>query len=273
MLDSDIDLRALRYFVAVAEEGNFTRAAARLSMSQPPLSRAIRDLEDVIGGPLFVRGYRSVDLTPAGRVLLESVHDVEAGMRRALTLTRRAMAAQPLRLACKGCDAPLLVDLVARHNERHPEAPAEAVVTGSDSHAQRLRDGSLDLALLRDGFDTTGLDSEPLREEPVVVLLPARHPLARREVLCAEDIADEPVVSFVDDLSRLLAAVALGKGVAVLSTTIGAALSGSGSVVAVPATGLPTSVVHVVWAERSTSAAVAAFVRTAVESVSASAGV
>ncbi|WNV86044.1 LysR family transcriptional regulator [Umezawaea sp. Da 62-37] len=273
MLDSDIDLRALRYFVAVAEEGNFTRAAERLSMSQPPLSRAIRELEDAIGGPLFVRGYRSVDLTPAGRVLLESVHDVEAGMRRALTRTRRAMGAQPLRLACKGCDAPLLGDLVAEYNERHPDAPAETVVTGSASHADRLRDGSLDVALLKEGFDGAGLDSEPLRAEPVVVVLSARHPLARREVLRAEDIAGEPLVSEVDDLSQLLAALALGKGIAVVSTAIGTALAGSGSVVAVPVTGLPGSVVHVVWAERSTSTAVAAFVRMAVEAVSASAGV
>lgn len=269
MLDSDIDLRALRYFVAVAEEGNFTRAAQRLSMSQPPLSRAIRDLEDAIGGPLFVRGYRSVDLTPAGRVLLESVHDIESGMRRALTRTRRAMADQPLRVACKGCDAGLLGGLIAGYNERCPDAPAEAVVTASASQADKLREGSLDVGLFRGDFDRAGLDSEPLLEEPMVVLLSVKHPLAGKEVLLAQEVEHEPLVSYVDDLSQLLAAVALGQGVAVLSASLAAMLSGDANVVVVPAIGLPASVVHIAWAERSTSTDVARFVRMAVERVSA----
>lgn len=191
----DVEVRELRYFIAVAEELSFTRAAARLGMAQPPLSAAIGKLERKLGVTLLERTSRRVTLTPAGAVLLEqgriAVEGVDAAVERA---RREGTQAGRLTVAVKpGAGRGLLKKIMqACAQDRqvpevhllfgHPGGPADAV-----------RSGAADVAILRTPFDTRGLDTEVLLVEPRVAVLAAEHRLARRRELRRADLAGEPM--------------------------------------------------------------------------------
>jgi DNA-binding transcriptional LysR family regulator len=147
---SDLEVRQLRYFVAVAEELHFGRAAERLGMAQPPLSRAIRDLERQLGVRLLERTTRQVALTPAGEVLLRdartALDTVAAAARRARHAGRPAAG---LRLALKAdYDAGLLPRILAAYQREEATLPVELVLGGRGEQAPALRDGRADVALL-----------------------------------------------------------------------------------------------------------------------------
>ncbi|MFF0572549.1 LysR family transcriptional regulator [Streptosporangium saharense] len=186
---SDLEVRQLRYFVAVAEELHFGRAAERLGMAQPPLSRAIRELERQLGVPLLTRTTRQVALTPAGEVLL---HDARTALDAVTAAGRRAQRAgrsEPeLRIAMKAdYDGGLLPRILDRYREEAAALPVRLVLGGRGEQAPALRDGSADVALLPAPFDDHGLDVEPLLTEPRLVALAATDPLAARPSL---DLAD-----------------------------------------------------------------------------------
>ncbi|WP_051732168.1 LysR family transcriptional regulator [Kitasatospora phosalacinea] len=298
---NELEVRELRYFIAVAEELNFSRAAQRLGMAQPPLSKAIARMESRLGARLLERTTRQVRLTAAGRVLLDqariAVDAVHAAARRA---SRAGQPTPRLVVAVKpGGDAGLLREILAAYRGTGPDLPPpEVVVGGSGEPVAMLRDGRADVALLRSPFDGRGLDSETLVVEPRLAVLPAAHPLAGRRRLRPGDLRGEPVPRWkgalpsatayytgrdgaeadgdqagrapadtpegplVAGVEQLLEVVALGQGVAFLARST-TRLHQRPDIAYRPVDGLSPSAVVVAWPETSRSAAVAAFVRAA----------
>lgn len=186
-----MDLRLLRYFVAVAEELHFGRAAARLHMTQPPLSRAIKHLETDLGTVLLHRSPAGVTLTPAGaalygeaRTLLEQADRVRhrvAAAAGAATLTIGTLADSAEQAGTR---------LAAAFRERHPDVHIRVREADFADPATGLRAGLVDVALTRTPFDDTGITLHPLRSDPVAVVLRTDDPLADRHTLRLDDLAD-----------------------------------------------------------------------------------
>ncbi len=188
---NDLEVRQLRYFVAVAEELHFGRAAGRLGMAQPPLSRAIRDLERQLGVALLERTTRQVRLTAAGEVLLRDARTALEAVTAAARRAREAGSPSPrLRVALKAdVDGGLLPQILDAYCADDAALPPELVLGGIGEQPQALRDGRADVGLLLCPFDDRGLDSEPLLTEPLLVALAAADPLAARTRLCLADLA------------------------------------------------------------------------------------
>lgn len=196
-----MELRHLRYFVAVAEELHFGRAAARLGIAQPPLSQQIRQLEAELGVALLVRT-RRVALTEPGRVFL--------GEARAI-LQRVASAAVAAGRAARGETGTLAVGVVASatygvvprifrtYRARHPDVALTLAVMSSGEQVAELRAGRIQLGIARPPFGDETLRAEALVDEPVVVALPGGHPLAARRALRLSALAAEPFVVFPRD--------------------------------------------------------------------------
>ncbi|MFI5436638.1 LysR family transcriptional regulator [Rhodococcus baikonurensis] len=191
----DLETRELRYFVAVAEELHFGRAADRLSISQPPLSRAIRQLERRLGVQLLERDRRGVALTDAGRVLLREATVTLDALAAAARRTRRAgNPKRPLVLVTKaGASHELLSQLLDMFASEPDTAPIEILLCEVGEQAGLLRDGHADVALMHRPFDDlVGFDTENLCVEGQVAILPARHPLASRDQLTLADVRNVP---------------------------------------------------------------------------------
>jgi DNA-binding transcriptional LysR family regulator len=188
---NELEARQLRYFVAVAEELHFGRAAERLGMAQPPLSRAIRELEHQLGVLLLTRTTRQVTLTPAGKVLLR---DARTALDAISAAGRRAQhAGEPtprLRLALKAdIDGGLLPQTLDAYAKEEAALPVKLVLGRFGEQAQTVRDGRADAALLLGPFDDCALDYEPLVTEPFLVAMAAADPLAARPCLRLADLA------------------------------------------------------------------------------------
>ncbi|WP_431330398.1 LysR family transcriptional regulator [Streptomyces sp. IPPR8] len=186
-----MELRTLRYFVAVAEELHFGRAAARLHMSQPPLSRAIKRLEADVGALLLARSPAGVTLTPVGRVLLD---EARALLDRAdLVRDRVSAAAGPATLTVgilgDGTD-PGISALAAAHRRGRPGIDIRVRDTDLTDPTCGLRAGLVDVALTRGPFDETALTVRVLRTDPVGAVLRAEDPLARRARLRLAELSD-----------------------------------------------------------------------------------
>ena len=298
----EIELRELRYFVAVAQELNFSRAARRLGMAQSPLSKAISGLESRLGVRLLERTTRQVTLTAAGAALLGEAPRVLAAAETAVARAKRTAHDGPrLVVALKpGGDGGLLQDILAAYQA--PGLPvAEVTIVSWGGPSALVRTGSADVALLRSPFDPDGLEIEELLAEPRVAVLPVGHRLAGRSRLRRADLSGEPLPRWggadaattaywggrdpqsvaaawpdcappppdaagplVSDLPQLLETVALGQAVAFLPAST-AARYPRADLVYRPVTGLSPSVVAVAWQQGSRSPATAAFVRAAVE--------
>jgi DNA-binding transcriptional LysR family regulator len=178
-----VELRHIRYFLAVAEESHFTRAAARLGIGQPPLSQQIRDLEREVGAQLFHRLPHGAELTEAGRAFHALVHTMPAQAAAAAHAARRAAQGETglLRIGLTGSATlnPLVPGTIRRFRRRYPEV--ELVLTEGNSTAlvPALREGSLDLAFLRPGaIEAPDLRFLPFADEPMIAALPIHHPAA-----------------------------------------------------------------------------------------------
>ncbi|MEU2793414.1 LysR substrate-binding domain-containing protein [Streptomyces sp. NPDC007100] len=186
-----MELRTLGYFVAVAEELHFGRAAARLHMSQPPLSRAIKRLESEVGGALFVRSSAGVTLTAVGAVLLD---EARALLDQAEALRVRVAAAAGSATVTVGVlgdsTDPVATRLAAAYRRRHPHVEVRIRETDLADPACGLHADRVDVALTRRPFDETGLAVRELRTDPVGALLRADDPLASRGSLTLADLAD-----------------------------------------------------------------------------------
>jgi DNA-binding transcriptional LysR family regulator len=177
-----MELRHIRYFLAVAEERNFTRAAARVGIGQPPLSQQIRDLEAEVGAPLFHRIPQGVELTEAGRAFLESVQVIPTQAERAIHAAQRAARGEigSIRVGFSGSAPfnPVVTSTIRAFRRAYPnvhlsleELKTARLVTG-------VRDGELDAIFIRYGDSGEDLHVRRLSEEPMLVVLPAGHPVA-----------------------------------------------------------------------------------------------
>ncbi|WP_043680846.1 LysR family transcriptional regulator [Streptomyces xylophagus] len=189
----DLDMRKLRYFVAVADRLHFGRAADELHIAQPVLSRQIRALEQDLGAPLFTRDRHGVELTDAGRQLL-----ADAGPLLASTdaVRRRvSAAARGTRRLMVGFRAGIPVSPASRAFEaRHPDVVVDIQRIEGDDQAAMLLDGRIDVGYVRLPIDETGLRVTPLYTEPRVAVLPAGHRFAGKKEVTEADLAGEPLV-------------------------------------------------------------------------------
>ena len=187
---SDLDLRKLRYFVAVADELNFSRAAEVLMIAQPVLSRQIRVFEDELGVQLFVRDTRGTELTEHGQLLYREA----VGLLASAAAVRRrvAIAARGESVFTVGFMPGLVVTEAVRAFQRvYPEVELQVMRTGWEDQVHVLHDGRADVSYLRRPFDAKGLATEPLFSEPRVVMLPADHALATAAGVLMSDLAAE----------------------------------------------------------------------------------
>ena len=201
MREAQIELRLWRQFAILAEELHFGRAAARLHMTQPPLTQAIAQLEKLLGVRLFDRTKRSVHLTATGRALLPEVLDLLA---RAQALPEHARAAAAgelgrLRLAfVSTVGFALLPQWVRGFRERYPDVRVELTEATGDVQLQAFARGELDAGFMLHAatFAPAGLARCVVAEEPLVVALPEQHPLASVATLTLDAVLAEPLVIF-----------------------------------------------------------------------------
>jgi len=289
-----MELRHLRYFVAVGEEENVTRAAARLHVSQPPLTRQIRDLEDELGFPLFARTGRTLRLTVAGRVFLEEARAVLGRAAAAVATARDAARGGRGTLAIGYAPSPSIGLLPAALQAFRAAAPQVKVELHDQSSPQMLsglRDRTLDVAVLMQPpkAAAAGLGFTPLRTFPLVAALTPAHPLAGKRRVSIAELLREPIVVLRRDeypdyhalLRRVLgsayrrlqiseecdggmsmiAAIEAGRGVAVTISAMAAAAGRRLRFVPLsPAP--PPAVLGAAWRVDERNPAVAAFVAT-----------
>ena len=245
-----MELRHLRYFVAVAEEQNVTRAAMRLHVSQPPLSRQIRDLEDELGVALFDHDANALRLTEAGRVFLIEARMILQRAERAVQVAKDVAGGKRGELHI-GYAPSLTVELLPRalryFRKSNPGVRAQLHDLSTQEMLRGLRDGKLHAALLVQVPPETlaGLVFEELQRLAVCVAVHPAHPLARARRVGLEQVAKEPLIAFTladypehqawiadlfaplntspqiveehDSITSLIAAVESGKGVAVIA--------------------------------------------------------
>lgn len=198
-MNQNIDLRHLRYFLAVAEELHFGRAAQRLHMAQPPLSQQIRRLEEEIGHPLFLRSSRSVKLTPAGKALMDrarrTLHKVDEDLEAVRSVARGEVGV--LRVGFVG-SAMLtrLPSILDRYRRLYSRVQLHLNEFHTSQLIDALREGSADVALARDAGAAEDLHVEPAFVEPFVAVVPKRHPLAKLRSIPIARLKDEPFVFF-----------------------------------------------------------------------------
>jgi LysR family transcriptional regulator, benzoate and cis,cis-muconate-responsive activator of ben and cat genes len=244
-----MELRQLRYFVAVAETGNISRAAQKIFLTQPALSRQIKALEDEIGQCLLERQAHSIQLTPAGTALLDEAHEL---LHRAdLVLERVRAAGQETRLRvgyAPSFAGGLLSAAVESFAQKHPNARIELLDLSSKEMLAGLQDGTLDVALtVNSARETHGLAWTPLVQTSWQLAVSRNHPLAKRSRITPQQIARGPLMVFsqrdypeywdiiaawlrehrqpptiageFDGVNSLLAAVESGLGVALVTTS------------------------------------------------------
>jgi len=285
---SQVESRPLRHFVAVAQELSFARAAERLRISAPALSRTVAQLEAQLGVRLLERSTRQVALTDAGSVLLDqgqiALDALDAATRRA---QRAAEPQHRLVLALKAdLDGGLLEQTIEAYDREQPGVPIEVMLCGWGEQAQLLREGQADVALMyqpHERIDEREADFDVVLEEPQVVALPAEHPLAsRRAVGVAELEADYELTPGtviwrprrtdrsiedrlrIGDMSQLLKLVELGQLIALLPASVATRFVRP-QITYRPVPDARRATLAVAWPRSSRSLATAAFVRVITE--------
>lgn len=196
-----MELRHIRYFLAVAEEENFTRAAARLGIGQPPLSQQIKDLEAEVGTALFHRIPRGAELTAAGAAFLEAVRDMPDQARSAAEAARRTARGEigSLRIGFTGSGAfnTLVPRIIRDYRRAAPGVDLTLEETNSNGLVAALRAGTMDVAFLRPGaVSEDGLRFRTMAQEPMVAAVPASHRLAvgERKPIRLSDLAEDAFI-------------------------------------------------------------------------------
>jgi DNA-binding transcriptional LysR family regulator len=202
-----VELRHLRYFIAVAEELNFSRAAERLHMAQPPLSAAIRQLERDLGVDLFIRTTREVTLTDAGRAFLQGARRTLADAERATEDARRAAAGElgHLRIAYSWSTRFETLPALGRaFRSGHPDVELLAQEMWNARMPAAFANGSIDIGLSLCPEIAAELELAPIRKERMVALLPAAHTLASEEAIPLSALSDEEFVVFPREIAPRL---------------------------------------------------------------------
>jgi DNA-binding transcriptional LysR family regulator len=253
-----LESRELVYFVAVAEELHFSRAAERLGIAQPPLSRAVSRLERRLGVRLLNRTSRTVELTAPGLVFLGECRRMLDGLDAAVRRTRRAAGPPHLVLAVRpGTGSGVLAEAVRAHHG----APPELVFTNDGLGA--LRDGTADLALLCvHADDLTDLETSEVAQEYPVALLPRDHRLALRTCVTSVELSQEPAFHVCPPagLDEIMDRVALGRLVTVVGSAAAERLARD--VIAVPVPDLPSTTLVLGWLPQTSGPEIASFART-----------
>ncbi len=269
----ELETRELEYFIAVADELHFGRAAIRLSIAQPALSKAIRRIETRLGVPLFVRSSRHVALTPAGEALQEhgrhALNAVSAAVRSA---QRAGDARAPLRFVLKpGGDAGLLSGILAEYSHQPDARQVDILFSGPTDRTDFLRDGRADVGLLYAPFDDlAGLAHETLYTEDRVVIMPSTHRLAGRDAVRMFDMEGEILPLWkgipggdnigpeVADVVQMFHMIAVGRMIAVLPRSL--VEQPPPGLVCIPVADAPPSHLVLAWNEQDRRPLVASFV-------------
>ncbi|HEX2904522.1 MAG TPA: LysR family transcriptional regulator [Jatrophihabitans sp.] len=274
-----VESRSLRYFVAVAEELSFTRAAQRIGIASPALSRSIAGLEADLGVRLLERSTRSVNLTSAGAALLADARAALQALDAAAARARRA-AGGVLVLAVKAdVEGGLLEDVLERYRAAPGAVPIEVRFTGWREQPEVLRAGQADVAIILEPFDAGGLDTEPLLSEEQLLAVAVDHPLAGRARLELADVQagqqqldagshiyypmGEQRPAFTD-MVQLLRQIELGRMHALLPKSL-AERNARPQLSWCPVQDAPPATFALAWPQGSRSRSVAAFVRAAAE--------
>jgi DNA-binding transcriptional LysR family regulator len=193
-----MELRQLRYFVAVAEEGNISRAAKRIFLTQPALSRQIKVLEDEIGQCLLERQAHSIRLTPVGEALLREARELLQHAEQVLERVRVAGRGPRLRVGyAPSLAAGMLSAAVENFTQTHPNARVELFDLSTKEMLAGLESGQLDVALsVGQQRETRGLKWTPLVRTPWQLAVSRNHPLARRSRVTPAEVAREPLLVF-----------------------------------------------------------------------------
>jgi len=184
----------LRYFVAVADEGSFSRAATKVRVAQPSLSQQIRKLEAELGQPLFDRLPRSVALTEAGRCLIDYARQILASIgdaRRCVDDLKGEVAGRVAVGAIPTIAPYVLPGLVVTFQKHYPDVILEVVEDVTDGITKRIETGELDVALASTCRASPTLRREPLGTEPLLALVPEKHPLAKKDLVEFDDLKSQ----------------------------------------------------------------------------------
>ncbi|WP_079318409.1 LysR family transcriptional regulator [Microbispora sp. GKU 823] len=272
----ELETRELEYFIALADELHFGRAAVRLSIAQPALSKAIRRIETRLGVPLFIRSSRHVELTPAGKALQEHGRHALNAVGAAIRYAQRAGDTQDhLRLVLKpGGDAGLLSGLLAEYAHQPDARQVDILFSGPADRADFLRDGRADVGLLYAPFDDLdGLAHETLHTEDRVVIVPAGHRLAGHTSVRMSDLEGETLPRWkglpggdgtgpeVADVVQMLQMITVGRMIGVLPRSL--VEPAPADLVCVPVADAPPSRLVLAWIERDRRPLVASFVAAA----------
>ena len=198
-MDQDIELRHLRYFVAVAEELHFGRAARRLHLAQPPLSQQIRKLEQMLGHPLFIRTSRTVSLTAAGDALLQSARRTLRKVQRDIDETRSAGRGEvgSLHIGFVGSGMlTALPDILRAYHLAFPRVKLHLHESFTSRVIESLENGTLDAGIVRDGDPAEGLHMRTIFSEPFIAVVPAGHPHAKQKSISPAALRGEPFVYY-----------------------------------------------------------------------------
>jgi DNA-binding transcriptional LysR family regulator len=238
-----VDRRELESFVVLAEHLHFSKAAGRLHITQPALSHQIARLEKAIGAQLFVRNSKQVALTDAGRVFLAETAETLRQLDRSVKLTRRAAAGHMGRLTVAFVEAApygILPSLMAAYSTELPDVMVTLQEMMSDDQTEALLAGRIDVGLIRPMGPPRGLERMLLHREPYVVVLPKRHPLARKAevaltVLNGERLITTPLSKrrYIDSrfrpkLERLGIEFVIAQEVQQIHTAVGLVAAGLG---------------------------------------------
>jgi DNA-binding transcriptional LysR family regulator len=195
-----IELRHLRYFLAVAEELHFGRAAQRLNISQPPLSQQIMQLEQEIAAKLFIRTNRSVQLTPAGQQFLSDaraiLQQVEQAVGRAARLERGEEGELRIGFTSSAPFTGLVSDALYQFRQRWPQVHIQMQEINTRQQLVPLHEGQLDLGVMRNTLLPPDLRHQLLLREPLRAVVHWAHPLADAESISISELANEPFVFF-----------------------------------------------------------------------------
>jgi DNA-binding transcriptional LysR family regulator len=205
-MNKTIELRHLRYFLAVAETLHFGRAAEKLGMAQPPLSQQIRNLERNLGYPLFDRTTRGVRLTRVGQFFVERARSTVAKVADDVEMARRLGSGQEGAITVGFAGSVMFTALpkaIRRYRRMHPNVELRLREGATGEQMPLLLDGTLDLGFLRDGEERDGLTLETILREPFVAVLPAHHKLAGKPSISPAELKDQPFVLFARRMGSL----------------------------------------------------------------------
>lgn len=194
-----MDIRQLRYFVAIAEEQNFLRASARLRISQPPLSQQIKKLEAEIGGDVFVRSSRGVTLTPVGEALLTDARNIISAAEEAKDRAQRIATGHAGKLRVgfvASASFGIIPHLVKGMKDRFGSVDFELFDGSTTEQTDRIKNNLIDVGIVRPPVNDAGVVITPILREPFQLVVHDKHPLAQRRKVKLETIKPYPIVTF-----------------------------------------------------------------------------